>query len=319
MEIGTWDLKSSVILSMYLKPKPAILPMMQSTFGEKLNSNKFIITAEITPPKGVDISAAIADAQILKGLVDAINITDNQRAVMRMSPLALGKLLLNEGHEVIMQMTCRDRNRLAIQSDILGAAALGIQNICLMSGDYTTNGDHPGAKPVYDLDSVQLLSMTQKMKNGFDFSGNELEGAPELVVGAVSNTDSSQPMQMIKLEKKVKMGAQFIQTQAVYDIGQFEEFMDSVGHLAVPVLAGLIPLKSANAARFMNKNISGVKVGDELIARMEHADDPVHEGLMICAETIGMLKKICRGVHLMPIGQHLNTPKLLEMAGLSVK
>jgi 5,10-methylenetetrahydrofolate reductase len=255
--------------------------MMQSTFGEKLNSNKFIITAEISPPKGVNTSAALEDAQILKGLVDALNITDNQRAVMRMSPLALGKLLLNEGHEVIMQMTCRDRNRLAIQSDILGAAALGIQNICLMSGDYTTNGDHPGAKPVYDLDSVQLLSIAQKMKNGFDFSGNELEGAPELVVGAVS--------------------------------------MDSVGHLAVPVLAGLIPLKSANAARFMNKNIPGVKVGDELIARMEHADDPVHEGLMICAETIGMLKKICRGVHIMPIGQHLNTPKLLEMAGLSVK
>ena len=292
---------------------------MQSTFGEKLNSNKFIVTAEITPPKGVDTSAAIADAHILKGLVDAVNITDNQRAVMRMSPLALGKLLLDEGHEVIMQMTCRDRNRLAIQSDILGAAALGIKNVCLMSGDHTTNGDHPGAKPVYDLDSVQLLSMVKKMKDGFDFSGNELEGVPELIVGAVSNTDSSQPMQMIKLEKKVRMGAQFIQTQAVYDVGQFEEFIESVAHLDIPIIAGVIPLKSANAARFMNENIPGINVNDEIIKRMERADDPVHEGLMICAETIDQLKKTCRGVHLMPIGQHLNTPKLLEMAGLSVQ
>ena len=292
---------------------------MQSTFGEKLNSNKFIVTAEITPPKGVDTSAAIADAQILKGLVDAVNITDNQRAVMRMSPMALGKLLLDAGHEVIMQMTCRDRNRLAIQSDILGAAALGIKNICLMSGDHTSNGDHPGAKSVYDLDSIQLLSMVQKMKGGFDFSGNELEGAPELIVGAVSNTDSSQPMQMMKLEKKVRMGAQFIQTQAVYDIGQFEEFAESMSHLDVPVIAGVIPLRSANAARFMNENIPGISVNDDIIARMERADDPVHEGLMICAETIDQLKKTCRGVHLMPIGQHLNTPKLLDMAGLSVR
>ena len=292
---------------------------MQSTFGEKLNSNKFIVTAEITPPKGVDTSAAIADAKILKGKVDALNVTDNQRAVMRMSPMALGKLLLDEGHEVIMQMTCRDRNRLAIQSDILGASALGIRNMCLMSGDHTVNGDHPGAKPVYDLDSVQLISMVSKMKDGFDFSGNELESVPELVVGAVSNTDPSQPMQMMKLEKKVRMGAQFIQTQAVYDIGQFEEFAESVAHLDVPIIAGVIPLRSENAARFMNNNIPGIKVGDDLIGRMENADDPVFEGLMICAETIKMLKKMCRGVHLMPIGQHLNTPKLLEMAGLSVR
>lgn len=292
---------------------------MQSTFGEKLNSNKFLVTAEITPPKGVNILAAIADAQILNGLVDAVNITDNQRAVMCMSPLALGKLLLDEGHEVIMQMTCRDRNRLAIQSDILGAAALGIKNICLMSGDHTKNGDHPNAKPVYDLDSVQLISMVQKMKGGFDFSGNELKGVPELIVGAVSNADSSQPMQIMKLEKKVRMGAQFIQTQAVYDVGQFEEFTESVSHLGVPIIAGVIPLKSANAARFMNENIPGINVNDELIVRMENTDNPVHEGLMMCAETITILKKTCRGVHLMPIGQHLNTPKLLEMAGLSVQ
>lgn len=292
---------------------------MQTTFGEKLNSNKFLVTSEITPPKGVDTSVAIADAHILKGLVDAVNITDNQRAVMRICPMSLGKLLLDEGHEVIMQMTCRDRNRLAIQSDILGAAALGIKNICLMSGDHTTNGDHPGAKPVYDLDSVQLISVVQKMKDGFDFSGNELEGIPELIVGAVSNTDPSQPMQMMKLEKKIKMGAQFIQTQAVYDVGQFEEFTVSVAHLDVPIIAGVIPLRSANAARFMNENIPGINVNDEIIARMERAGNPVHEGLMICAETIDHLKKTCRGVHLMPIGQHSNIPKLLEIAGLPVK
>jgi len=292
---------------------------MVSTFGEKLKSNMFLVTAEITPPKGTDTSAALADAMILRGWTDALNITDNQRSVMRMSSLAASKVLLDGGHEVIMQLTCRDRNRLALQSDLLGAASLGIRNICIMTGDHTTSGDHPGAKPVYDLDSVQLLSLARKMGDGLDFVGNKLEGTPEFVVGAVSNTDPTQVMQILKLEKKVNMGAEFIQTQAVYDVGQFENFMVSVAHLDVPIIVGIIPLKSAKMARFMNEKIPGVKVGDELVARMEHTDDPTREGLVIAAETIKGIRKMCRGVHLMPIGQHLNTPGLLEMAGLTAR
>ncbi|MCD4702731.1 MAG: methylenetetrahydrofolate reductase [Methanosarcinaceae archaeon] len=290
---------------------------MYSTFNDTLRSDRFIITAEVSPPKGVDTSTMLSDAVRLRGWVDAINITDNQRAVMRMSPLAAGKTLLDEGHEVIMQLTCRDRNRLALQSDLLGAAAMGLRNVCVMSGDHTTKGDHPGAKPVYDLDSIQLLSMIQNMEEGYDLAGNDLEDAPEFVVGAVSNIDPKQPMQLLKLKKKVRMGTQFIQTQAVYDVEQFAEFMGMIESVEMPVIAGIIPLRSANMARFMNENIPGIRVGDDLIRRMENADDPVQEGLRIAAGTIMELRGICRGVHLMPIGGHMNTPQLLEMAGLT--
>lgn len=287
------------------------------TFEQKLKSGEFVVTSEITPPKGIDVSSALQDANELKSWVDAINITDNNRAVMRMCPLALGKNLVDSGHEVIMQMTCRDRNRLAIQSDLLGASSLGIKNICLMTGDHTTKGDHPGAKPVYDLDSVQLLSLVNKMGDGYDFSGNRLEGIPTFTVGAVSGIDSSQKMQMLKLKKKVDMGANFIQTQAVYDSGQFEEFIESVKHLNIPIIAGLIPLKSAKMAHFMNNNIPGIKINDDVISRMEKAKDPVHEGLIISAETIDEIRDICSGIHIMPIGKSLNTVTLLKMAGFS--
>jgi methylenetetrahydrofolate reductase (NADPH) len=292
---------------------------MSSLFQEKLRSDKFIVTAEINPPKGTNTAAALADAMTLKGWTDALNITDNQRSVMRMSPMALGKLLVDNGHEAIVQITCRDRNRLALQSDLLGAAAIGIKNICIMTGDHPTCGDQPAAKPVYDLDSVQLLSLVQKMRRGFDLVGNELDGAPEFVVGAVSNTDPTQVMQIMKLNKKCMMSVDFIQTQAVYDVGQFEDFMASIAHLDVPIIAGIIPLKSVRMARFMNEKVPGIKVGDDMISRMEFADDPVHEGLMIAAETIKEVKDMCRGVHLMPIGKHLNTRKLLEMAGLPAR
>jgi 5,10-methylenetetrahydrofolate reductase len=289
---------------------------MPRTFKEKLLSDDFLVTAEITPPKGTDLSEALEDAEIIKGLIDALNVTDNQRAVMRMSPLAVSKALLDRGHEVIMQLTCRDRNRLALQSDVLAAYSLGVRNICVMSGDHTTKGDHPGARPVFDIDSVQLLGAIRKMKEGFDLSGNEIGGLPGLTVGAVSNTDPSKPMQLLKLRKKIKMGAEFVQTQAVYDAGQFQAFMEQINDVDVPVIAGVIPLKSAKMARFMNENIPGISVPPEMIERMKNAEDPVREGLSICAQTIRELKKICRGVHVMPIGSHSRTPELLEMAGI---
>ncbi|MGM0771938.1 MAG: methylenetetrahydrofolate reductase [Halobacteriota archaeon] len=290
---------------------------MLSTFNDALNSDRFIVTAEVAPPKGTDISAVLEDADLIRGWVDAINITDNQRAVMRMSPVAVGKLLMDAGHEVIVQFTCRDRNRLALQSDILAASALGIRNLCVMTGDYPTKGDHAGTKPVYDLDSVQLLSAITKMMGGHDMAGNELTGTPSFTVGAVSNTDAARRMQMIKLQKKIDSGAQFIQTQAVYDVEGFGEFMDSFPDPDVPVLAGIIPLRSAGMARFMNANVPGIRVGDEMISRMEDAEDPVQEGLEIAAESIRELRKMCRGIHLMPIGGNSNTSRLLEMAGIS--
>jgi methylenetetrahydrofolate reductase (NADPH) len=289
---------------------------MPLSFRDKLNSNAFLITSEVSPPKGTDLGEVLADAQLLKGQVDALNVTDNQRAVMRMSPLAVSKVLLDAGHEVIMQLTCRDRNRLALQSDLLGAYAMGVRNICVMTGDYTTKGDHPKAKPVYDMDSVQLLAMVQKMKQGYDLAGNVIDKPPEFVVGAVSNTDPSNMMQMLKLKKKAKMGLDFIQTQAVYDTEQFKGFMEIADEIQVPVIAGIIPLKSAKMADFMNNNVPGISVTTDIIERMETAEEPIEEGLKIAAESINELKGLCRGVHIMPIGKHTNTPKLLEMSGI---
>lgn len=292
---------------------------MPPTFKDKLSSDAFLITSEVSPPKGTCLSEVLADAQLLKGQFDALNVTDNQRAVMRMSPLAVSKALLDSGHEVVMQLTCRDRNRLALQSDLLGAYSMGIRNICIMTGDYTTKGDHPKAKPVYDMDSVQLLAMVRKMNQGYDLAGNAIENPPDFVVGAVSNTDPSNTMQMLKLKKKAKMGLEFIQTQAVYDTEQFKSFVEIADELKVPVIAGIIPLKSARMAGFMNNNVPGINVTTDIIERMEAAEEAVEEGLKIAAESIRDLKRLCRGVHIMPIGKHTNTPKLLEMSGIGKK
>lgn len=298
-----------------LKTKPTYSPPMFHTFREKLLSDRFLVTAEVAAPKGPDLSCILESAEMLRG-VDAINITDNPRAVMRMNPLAVSRALLEKGHEVIMQMTCRDRNRLALQSDILAAYALGVRNICVMSGDHTSKGDHPQARPVFDIDSVQLLGAIRKMEEGLDMAGNPMDRLPEMNVGVVSNTDPVKYMQMLKLKKKIMMGAAFVQTQAVYDTEMFRSFMEHIVDLNVPVIAGIIPLRSAKMARFMNENIPGIKVPQNLIARMEDAKDPESEGLEICAQIIDELKELCRGVHIMPIGDHKRTPELLEMAGL---
>ncbi len=289
---------------------------MPLSFKERLDSGDFLITGEVAPPKGTDISQLLLDARSIGDCVDAINVTDDQRAVMRMSPIAAGKLLQDGGYEVIVQLTCRDRNRLALQSDLLGAAALGIRNLCIMTGDHPVKGDHPGTKPVYDLDSVQLLQLIMKMSEGSDLAGNKLSGIPAFTVGAVSNTDADRPMQLMKLEKKVNCGAQFIQTQAVYDVEGFARFMEAISHLDIPVLAGIIPLRSASMARFMNANIPGIQVSEQVIMRMEGAEDPVREGLIIAAETIRELKGLCRGVHLMPIKDNSSVKELLMMSNI---
>jgi 5,10-methylenetetrahydrofolate reductase len=290
---------------------------MLFNFREKLNSNKFLVTAEVSPPKGTNFSASLENARQLKGFADALNVTDNQCSIMHMSSLAFSKLLLEEGHEPIMQLTCRDRNRIGLQSDLLGAHALGIRNVCLMTGDFPSCGDHPGSKPVYDLDSVQLLQVVKKLNSSIDFAGNKLDGGTSFCTGAVSGINPEKTLQLIKLEKKVKCGADFIQTQAVYDIGMFEEFMGVINHLEAPVIAGLIPLRSLSMAEFMNANISGINVPEEIMFRMKVASDPVEEGLAIASETIKELTKLSRGVHIMPIGSHKNTPRLLSMAGIS--
>jgi 5,10-methylenetetrahydrofolate reductase len=284
-------------------------------FQESLIAGKFVVTSEIGPPKGTRVEEMLADAQLLRGRVDAINVTDLQSSVMRLGSLAVCHLLKERGIDPIFQVTCRDRNRLALQADLLSAAVLGIRNVLALTGDYASLGDHPQAKPVFDLDSVSLLGVVKKLQGGTDMAGNALQGAPKFFVGAVVNPGGNPPeAQIIKMEKKMKEGASFFQTQGVYDIPAFEKFMKKVAPLKVPVLAGIILLKSAGMARFMNKNVAGVFVPEPLIQRMAKAEDRVKTSIEIAAALIQGLKGLCQGIHLMPIGWESKVPLVLDAA-----
>jgi methylenetetrahydrofolate reductase (NADPH) len=229
-------------------------------------------------------------------------------------------MLKDKGLDPVFQITCRDRNRLALQSDLLNAWVLGVENVLSITGDLPALGDHPQAKPVYDLDSVQLLEVIGKLNGGHDMNGNELKGKPNLFPGAVvnpgANTEAALELQIMKMEKKIKAGARFFQTQAIYEPELFARFMKRVEGFRVPVLAGIIPLKSVGMARFMNKNVAGVFVPDGLIERMGAAEDKVKTGIAIAAELIKELKDMCQGVHIMAIGWEKKVPLVLDAAGL---
>lgn len=286
----------------------------KSTFKEKLKTHDFLITGEVSPPKGIDFSSATEDMKMIRGFVDAINITDNQCATLHMSSLAFARLMIENGYsEPVMQMTCRDRNRIGLQADLLGAAALGIPNLLVMSGDHPKCGDHPTAKPVYDLDSVQLLKTIAQLRKGYDFSGNSLSGAPDFCVGVVSNADPDERMQIMKLEKKLSFDVDFIQTQAVFDIDKFGDFLDKID-TDVPIIAGIIPIRSAQMMRYMDSMIPGISIPDQIQKRILSAKDPAAEGRTIAAELIKQLKPLCRGVHMMPVGAHTHTESILKKA-----
>ncbi|MDO8525666.1 MAG: methylenetetrahydrofolate reductase [Candidatus Omnitrophota bacterium] len=287
------------------------------TFCEKLKQGKFVVTSEIGPPKGIDLKEMLEDAGLIKPRVDAINVTDLQSSVMRVGSLAVCRLLVEKGITPIFQLTCRDRNRLALQSDLLSAGAFGIENVLLLTGDYTTLGDHPEAKPVFDLDSVQLIQAAKSLESGKDMKGNALKGSPKFCIGAVVNpgADPLEP-EIIKMEKKIEAGAEFFQTQAVYDIGLYRKFLDCIKHIKAPVLAGIVLLKSAGMARFMNKNVAGVFVPDDLVKEMEEAKDKPAKSIEIAARLIKELKPLCQGIHIMPIGWDKKVPQVLDAAGL---
>jgi len=286
---------------------------------ELLETGRFVVTAEVGPLKGTDTTEINEVAELLRGRVDAANVTDQQSSVMRLGSLATCHLLIDKGLEPIFQMTCRDRNRLALQSDLLSASALGVENVLAITGDLPALGDHPQAKPVYDLDSVQLLWVINKLNEGYDMAGNELTGKPNFFPGAVVNpgadTEAALELQLIKMERKIEAGARFFQTQAIYDVDAFAKFMKRVEGLKVPVLAGIIPLKSAGMARFMNKNVAGVFVPDELINKMAEAEDKTQTGIEIAADLVKELKDLCHGVHIMAIGWEKKVPAILDAAG----
>ena len=293
------------------------LNLKNMTFKEKLQAGKFLVTSEIGPPKGIEVKQLLEDADLIRTRVDAINVTDLQSSVMRLGSLAVCFLLKQHGFEPINQLTCRDRNRLALQSDILSAAALGIENLLILTGDHPALGDHPEAKPVFDLDSVQLLQVVKKLQEGSDMKGNKLIGQPpKFCMGAVVNpgADPLEP-QIIKMEKKIAAGAEFFQTQAVYEIKTFENFLSKTKHIKTPVMAGIVLLKSAGMARYMNKNVAGVFVPDNLIKEMEAAKDKVATSIEIASRLIRELKPMCRGIHIMPIGWDKVVPKVLEASG----
>lgn len=294
--------------------------MPNSKLKQAFESGKFVITAEAGPLKGIDITEVEEIAKLLKGKVDAVNVTDQQSSVMRLGSLAVSHLLTGWGIEPIYQLTCRDRNRIALQSDLLSAAVLGIQNVMALTGDLPSSGDHPQAKPVYDLDSVSLLKVIQGLNDGKDMMGNELKGKPDFFAGAVVNpgadTEAAYELQILKMEKKIAAGAKFFQTQAIYDPITFAKFMKRVEQYKIPVLAGVIPLKSAGMAKFMNKSVAGVNVPQAMIDKITKAEDKTKTGIEMCGELIKQLKGMCQGVHIMAIGWEKKVPQILETAGL---
>jgi len=285
--------------------------------SDLFRAGKFVLTSEVAPPKGTDVGEMIENAERLKSCVDAINLTDQQSSVMRLGSLAASQMLKARGIEPVFQMTCRDRNRIALQSDLLSAWALGIENVLCLTGDHVTLGDFPDAKAVFDLDSVSLLAAAKRLNDGFDMGDSELSGRPDFCLGAVV-TPGADPLelQLIKMEKKIAAGATFFQTQAVFDAESFGRFMNRARPLGVPVMAGIILLKSPGMARFMNKNVAGVHVPDALIDEMAGADDRPAKSVEIAARLIRDVKDLCQGVHIMPLGWEKRVPEALGAAGL---
>jgi 5,10-methylenetetrahydrofolate reductase len=288
---------------------------LAKAFAEK----DFVVTAEVGPPKGTDISAMIHHIDLLKDKVDALNVTDNQSSVMRISSLAVCRLILDRGGEPILQLTCRDRNRLALQSELLSAWVLGVKSVLCLTGDYVSVGDHPQAKPVFDLDSVQLLQTVGLLNLGKDLAGKDLQGKTEFFAGAVvtPEADPIEP-QLIKFRKKVAAGAKFFQTQAIYDLDNFKRFMQEARKHDVKVMAGIVLLVSAGMARYMNKNVPGIFVPDALIDELAQAEKGkgIEIGIRIAGRMIRQLRdeKLCDGVHIMAIGKEDRVPDILKAA-----
>jgi len=289
-----------------------------------LESGGFAVTAEAGPPKGTGIRVVQRKGELLRSCCDAVNVTDNQTAIVRMCSLAGCLLLKQQGVDPVMQMVTRDRNRIAIQSDILGAVALGINNILCLTGDHQKFGNHPQAKGVFDLDSVQLIQLIKNMRDEKKFlCGEEISGEAPIFIGAVENPFADPfEFRVIRLAKKIKAGADFIQTQAIYDMAKFAEWMEMVTERGldkqVHILAGVIPIRSAGMARYMRDYVSGVTVTDEIVSQMEEAKDAKEEGLKIALEAIEQLKEIpgVHGIHIMAVGWEDIVPEIVEQAGL---
>ena len=296
---------------------------MTRTLREAISSGRFIVTGELGPPLGASAAVVAKKAEHFRGRVDAVNTTDNQSGIVRMSSIASAKLLVDAGLDAIVQMTCRDRNRLALQADILGASGLGIRNVLLLTGDHVTLGNQPDARPVYDLDSVQLIAAARGLREGRFMGGEEVKSPPDMLIGGAANPFAEHMgLRLIRLSKKVAEGADFIQTQAVFDLPRFEHWMRGVRDLGLheraKVIAGVLPARSAKALEYMKREVSGMSVPDDVVRRLAGAATPEDEGVKLACETIARLREIegVAGVHVMPVMWESVMPRLIEEAGL---
>ncbi|MBF2014505.1 MAG: methylenetetrahydrofolate reductase [Rivularia sp. T60_A2020_040] len=290
-----------------------------TTFRASATNGEFLVTAEVAPPKGGNPQHMVEMAATLKGRVHAVNITDGSRAVLRMSSLAASVILHQQGIEPICQMACRDRNRIGLQSDLMGAHALGIRNILALTGDPVKAGDHPDAKSVFDLESVRLLQLIGKLNNGLDSNDKPLtDGATDLFVGAAVDPQCRSWSGLQKrFERKLAAGAQFFQSQMITDFDIFEKFMTQIAAgCNKPILAGIFLLKSAKNARFINKCVPGVEIPDHIIDRLEQAKNPLEEGIKIAAEQVQIAQQLCQGVHMMAVKREDLIVPILDMAGV---
>ena len=293
---------------------------MNSSLAAKVAAQQFVVTGELTPPKGTDLSKLFATAEVLNPSVDAINITESPRARMAMDPRAVARLLLDRGIETIVQVTSRDRNRIAVQSDLLGAAALGLRNFVFMGGDSPAGGDHPDAKAVFDLTASGLLAAAEALRSGKDFAGNALTGTPDLFLGATANPGAPKfDAEVENTRRKIDAGARLLQTQAIYHVDQIKRFIDAVKPDGVAILAGIIPLKSEKSGPWLNANLPGVVVPPDMLEAMDQAgrNGTAREtGIELSARVVNEMRGLCQGVHIMAIGWEAEVAEILSKAGL---
>jgi len=291
---------------------------------QRIETGEFIVTAELGPPQSANSNVIIKKARYFTDGIHAVNITDNQTAIVRFSSIAAARILLDQGVEPVIQVTCRDRNRIAIQSDLLGASGLGIENVLCLTGDYPNNGNQPEARPVYDIDSIQLAALVDSLNKGLLLSGDAMKKPTDFCIGGAANPFAPPfDMRVIRLQKKIEAGIQFVQTQPVFDIEMFAQWMERVNALGLSektaILAGIMPVKSVKALEYMQTQVPGMRIHPSVIERMARAEEPKEEGVSLAVDLIRQVREIpgVRGVHLMPLMWESITPEIIQKAGLA--